>query len=456
MDSYLQRYDQTPETERWPLVRSWISEEPLPFYQELLAHRPVLVMPEVVLAARFSDCEEILLRYDLFSVVPIYGPKQGTYFMAQDDTAIHWREKSIMKSILDFEELPSLRQYVGQKTAALLAAANGRLDAVDGLTRAVPVALVQDRFGYTHSDPKDLQRWSYWSQMNAFWNQPFSGAADPERIEQENHRSSLEMGAYLVELVARRVLELEARERWDESTVGRVTGLLSTAVRDARDLIRHTKPAEPSTDGRDPVSRLLMLHFSKALLFDMERTILNAGGLLIGAVETTSHAVVNALDFLFQNPDLLAKARAAAVAGDLATGDGYVFEALRFKPAFPFFARACAKDTVLARGTEFETPVSSGRTVLALTASAMFDDTAFGHPEQFDPSRDLRSMFHFGLGLHECLGRAIAAVMIPEIVRQVLLLPDLEVGAVDYKGGPVPESWQWSWAPKGALLNPEA
>jgi len=35
-------------------------------------------------------------------------------------------------------------------------------------------------------------------------------------------------------------------------------------------------------------------------------------GLLIGTVETTSHAVVNALSYLLQNPDLLAQARAAA------------------------------------------------------------------------------------------------------------------------------------------------
>ncbi len=407
----------------------------------------MLVTPEVVLAARFADCREILLRYDLFSVA-LFGPKENGYFMAQDDTAVHWREKSVMKSILDFEELPSIREYVGKKAAALLASANGTLDAVDGLTRAVPVGLVQDRFGFTHSNPKDLQRWSYWNQMDAFWNQPFSGAADPEHIVHQRELSNVELVAYLVPLIGRRVVELEIRERWDESTVGRVTGLLSKGVKEARELIHPTiAGALPSTDGRDPISRLLMLHFSKALLFDMERLILNVGGLLIGAVETTSHAVVNALHFLFQNPELLAKARAAAVAGDLATFDGHVFEALRFKPAFAYFFRQCAKDTVLARGTEFETPVPAGKSVLALSASAMFDETAYSHPDQFDPSRDLRSMFHFGLGLHECLGRAIGAVMIPEIVRQVLLLQDLQVGAIDYQGGPAPESWPWHWQP---------
>jgi cytochrome P450 len=447
MDSYLQRFDQTPEAERWPLVRGWIAEEPLPFYKELREQRPVLVMPELVLAARFADCDEILRRYDLFSAA-LLKPKEGSYFMAQDDTAVHWREKSIMKAILDFEELPSIREYVGTKTAAILASANGKIDAVDGLSRAVPVALVQDKLGFTHSDPQKLRSWSYWNQMDAFWNQAFSGAADPQGIVRQRELANLELGAYMVALIGRRVLELEAREHWDESIVGRVTGLLSKGVKDARELIQRAEgKALPSTNGRDPVSRLLMLSFSNALIFDMERVLINAGGLLIGTVETTSHAVVNALSFLLQNPDLLAKARAAAVSGDLTTLDGCVFEALRFRPAFTYFIRLCAKDTVLARATEFETPVAAGRTVLALTASAMFDETAFSHPDQFDPKRDLHSMFHFGMGLHECLGRAIGAVMIPEIVRQVLLLQDLQVDPVDFQGGPVPQSWQWHWKP---------
>jgi cytochrome P450 len=445
MDSYLQRFDQTPEVERWPLVRGWIAENPLPFYKELRERRPVLVMPELVLAARFSDCDEILRRYDLFTAA-LLKPKEGSYFMAQDDTAVHWREKSIMKSILDFEELPSIRHYVGTKTAAILAAAGGKIDAVDGLSRAVPVGLVQDKFGFTHSDPQRLRDWSYWNQMDAFWNQAFSGAADPQRIVRERELANVELGVYMVGLIGRRVLELEAREHWDESIVGRVTGLFSKGVQDARELIQRMegKP-QPSTDGNDPVSRLLMLSFSKALLFNMERVIINAGGLLIGTVETTSHAVVNALSYLFQNPDLLAQARAAAVSGDLAALDGHVFEALRFRPAFTYFIRLCDKDTVLARATEFETPVAAGRTVLALSASAMFDETAYDHPDQFDPKRDLRSMFHFGMGLHECLGSAIGAVMIPEIVRQVLLLQDLQAGPIDFQGGPVPQSWQWHW-----------
>ncbi len=412
MASYLQRFDAAATADRWPLVRRWMWEEPLPFFDELRRDRPILRTPEVTLVARFSDCRSVLLRHDVFSVA-LYRPKQGDYWMAQDDTAIHWREKSIMSAILDREDIPNIRTYVADKAASLIAAAGGAMDAVAGLTRAVPLALVQDWFGFTDSKPADLQRWSYWNQMDAFWNQPFDSIAvsDPQRIVTEREAANKDMVAYLIGLVGRRAADLQA---------GR--------------------------GGTDPVSRLLILSSSKALKFDVPRVILNVGGLLIGAVETTSHAAVNALAFLMQRTDDLADARAAALQDDPTAVDGYVFEALRFNPAFSYFFRMCEQDTVLGCGTAHEVAIAKGTTVLAVTLSAMFDEEAFGEPDRFDPSRGSGNSFHFGFGLHECLGRAIGEVMIPEIVRQGLRLNGLAVDPIDYRGGPVPESWQWRWS----------
>ena len=411
MAGYLQRFDATPEAQRWSLVRGWIFGEPLPFFAELRQERPVLVMPQLTLAARFDDCTEILRRDDIFSVA-LYKPKQGDYWMDEDDTATHWRDKSIMRSILDFEDIPAIRTYVADKAAKLLAAANGSIDAVAGLTRAVPIALVQDWFGFSHSDPAKLFKWSYWNQLDTFWNQPFDAIAwpDPDKIVAERKAANVEMVAYLIGLGVLREGEYKI-------------GL----------------------GGHDPVTRLLALSASKALKFDLKRVLLNVAGLLIGAVETTSHAAVNALDFLMKRPDDLAKARSAARTDDPAAVDGFVFEALRFRPAFPYFFRTCEQNTVLGRGEAYETPIPKGATVLAVTHSAMFDPKALSHPDDFDPTRGLGNQFHFGLGLHECLGRAIGRVMIPEIVRQSLRLDGLSVGPVDRKGGPVPEAWQWRW-----------
>lgn len=411
MASYLQRFDAAAVTDRWKMVRGWIFAEPLPFFAELRANRPVLEMPEVTLATLFEDCVEILRHHETFSVA-LYKPKQGGYWMDQDDTAQHWRDKSIMRAILDFEDIPAIRAYVADKSASLLAAAGGAIDAVPGLTRAVPIAFCQDWFGMTHRDPADLVRWSYWNQLDTFWNQPFDAIAwpDPQKIVDARVSGNKEFVAYITDLLALRLVENK-------------TGF----------------------GGKDPVARLLALSSSGALKFDLPTVGLNVGGLLIGAVETTSHTVVNALDFLLRHPDQFAAARTAALSDKPEAVDGFVFEALRFKPAFPYFFRTCEHDTVLGRGRPHETAVAKGTTVLAVTHSAMFDPVGQPSPDTFDPLRGTANMFTLGLGLHECLGRAIATVMIPEMVRQCLRLPGLQAGDVDRHGGPVPESWMLRW-----------
>ena len=79
----------------------------------------------------------------------------------------------------------------------------------------------------------------------------------------------------------------------------------------------------------------------------------------------------------------------------------------------------------------------------------MFDERAFESPEEFIPHRNWYHYFHFGFGDHECLGRYVGMVMIPEMVRQVLLKKSIAPqGNIDYKSGPFPESYTLSWEPQ--------
>ncbi len=410
MTSYLDRLDATPADARWPLVRRWMFEEPLPFYAELLRYRPVLKLPELTLVARHADCVEVLQRHDLFSV-KLYEPKQGQYWMAQDDTPQHCREKAIMQSILDREDVAVMRAWVAGEAAERLRAAGGELDLVEGLTRAVPVALVQRWFGLTDSDAAELERWSYWNQQDCFWNQPFDAhvVSDPAAITTNREQANEAMRTYLGGLLQRR---------------GQVLAQGAT------------------TD--DPVCRLLRLSGSNAVRLDAAGVALNAGGLLIGAVETTSHAAVNALEVILEEPARAEQARAAARSNEPSAVDGFVLEALRFKPAFPYFFRTAEVDCVLARNTDYATRVPAGTTVLALTHAAMHDSAAVDDPATFDADRGYAG-FLFGLGIHQCLGRAIGGVMIPEIVRQALRLEGVEPGSIDRPTSAVPESWPWRW-----------
>lgn len=411
MTDYLERLDATPMPQRWPLVRDWMQKEPHPFFAEVREHRPVIVLPELTLVFRHADCTLVLRRHGDFGV-DLYKPKQGDYFMAQDDTAAHWREKSIMKAVLDFEQIPEIRSWVGERTANLLIDARGHIDLPKKLTRRVPVDMVQQYFGLDGQDPDDLIEWSYWNQQDAFHNQPFDGQT-PERsaeITAGRERSSIRLGLFIGRLVLKRSIAVKL-------------GL----------------------GGDDPITRLLQISFSDGVKFGVKKVLFNAGGLLIGAVETTNHCVNNVMAELFSRPDALAHARQLAKDGPAEAIDNVALEALRFRPAFPYFFRTCHRATEIAGATPFAQTIQPGTTVLAMTHSAMSDPASFPNPTLFDPGRAQGDNFTFGQGIHECLGRAIAKPMLGEIVRQILLLPGLRsAGPVEFRSG-VPEAFPIAW-----------
>lgn len=408
MGQMLDRIDALPPAGRWAALREMIFADGIALGAELRADRPVLVLPQVTVVSRLADCMLVLRRPTTFGVDG-YAPKQGGYFMAQDDTPGHWREKSLMKTVLDVEDIPAIRDWVAERTAEALATAARRFDLVAQVTRAVPVGLVQDWFGLDSSDPDSLIEWSYWNQQDAFWNQPHDSVRpgiDAAGIVRERERANVMMALYLGRLVAKRALAV------------RLGG-----------------------GGDDPATRVVRLAVRGGLRFGLRDALFNIGGLLIGAVETTSHAVCNALAELAADPARLAAARAAAAAPGTAI-EGHVFEALRFRPAFPLFFRLCHRDTELAGGTPAATVIPQGTTVIALTHAAMFDPSGFPDPTRFDPARDQSDGFTFGHGHHACLGRHVAGAMVPEIVRQVLLRDDLDLGAgPDFAGGTVPARW---------------
>lgn len=412
MGQYLHQIDAAPSAEKWPLVRQLMLNVRQPFFAELRAERPVMELPDdLVFITRHADCTLVLQRWHDFGV-DLYKPKQGDYFMAQDDTADHWRDKSVMKAILDFEDIPAIRKFVGEEAARILKDANGSIDVPQALSRMVPARLVQDFFGFTGSDAKKLIEWSYWNQQDAFHNQPFDTdvIADPAHIVAERKKAGVRLALYL----------------------GRVL-----LTRGAQLALHRGKT--------DSVTRLLRLKFSGGLKWSLSKVLFNAGGLLIGTIETTSGTVNTALGELFARPDELAKAKAAAADADPAVFDGYVFEALRYNPVFPYFFRVCHTPTQLGGATGHAKTVEPGKTVIICTHSAMFDEEAYPDPLGFHPERSIWQTFTLGYGHHECLGRAIAAAIIPEIVRQVLLLPNVRAeGPPVFEEG-VPEHYQLRW-----------
>jgi cytochrome P450 len=417
---YIERYDAAADEDKSLLVRRWIDQEPLPFFKELRARRPILITPKFTLVTRFDDVREVLSMPRVFTVEP-YVSKMADYLMRHDDNALHTREKSLMQAILNRDDLPAVRAMVGRIGREILDAANGSIELVNSFCRMVPATLVREYFGLTGAKRRDLIEWSYWNQRNTFHNQPFN-LLPPEKskyIIDRHNETSKELGMYIIELIARRTVQVKAEE---------IT--FSTVVRLSDDI----------------VTRMLRSDFPKQMDFDIKRLGLNAGGLLIGAIETTSQAVAQIIQYLMDHPEWLDKAKAAALRDSTDEFDGIVWEALRFVPITPYLFRTAASDYKAGKGTEHATLLRAGTHVLPVTLSAMFDERAFESPDEFIPQRNWYNYFHFGFGSHECLGRYVGMVMIPEMARQVLSRQDIRASApIDYKSGPFPEEYNLSW-----------
>ncbi|SFE37719.1 cytochrome P450 [Nitrosomonas sp. Nm166] len=419
--SYLEQYDTAADADKFPLVRRWIDTEPLPFFRELREKRPILVTPKCTLVTRFDDVREILTMYKVFTVQP-YVPKMANYLMMHDDDALHTREKSLMQFMLNRDDLPKVRVMVADIARGILSRTNGQIEIVNDFCRMVPATVVQKYFGLTGAKSADLIEWSYWNQYDTFHNHPFDlvPAELSQQVIDRHNETSKKLESFITKLIAKRFLAVKA-EKLTFSTI--------IKLRD------------------DIVTRMLRTSFAKELDFDIKRLGVNAGGLLIGAIETTSQAVAQVLQYLFQHPEWLDIAKNAAQKDDPAEFDGIVWEALRFVPITPYLFRTTASDYTAAKGTNYETVLRAGTYVLPVTLSAMFDERAFESPEKFIPQRNWYNYFHFGFGSHQCLGRYVGMVMIPEMVRQVLLKKSIEPkGNIDYKSGPFPESYHLSWS----------
>ena len=277
--------------------------------------------------------------------------------------------------------------------------------------------------------------WSYWAQVDTFYNQPFD-VVEPEereRIEKSHAESGAKLGKYIAALILTKKL------------TSSLDFLLSPTRKMWWALFRWLTKKRDGRLHDDIVTRMMRTKFPAEVDFDLQRVGVNAGGLLIGTIETTAQATVQTIQYLLQHPELLARARDAVALDDPAEFDGIVWEALRFVPISPYMFRQTACEYTLAKGTNRETTIPAKTNVLALTQSAMFDPKAFEEPETFKAGRNWYHYFTFGYGAHECLGKYVGMVMIPEIVRQIVRKRDLQAKNGIIYDGHMPKSYELTW-----------
>ena len=374
-------------------------------FAELRASRPVLTLPTMTVLARWADVVDMLSRNGTFQVPyrPHMDPSVGPFMMGRDDTELNWRDKSVMRALMRWDDLPAIRATAAEVAGQALAGANagGSVDVVGCVSRLVPLRIVQRCFGFPGPDDATMLRWSRATQADMFHNLVNDPAVLAACVT-----AGTEMRAWLRPFLA-------GRQPWAEAV------------------------------GDDTVSRLLRLTATGLTGMDTEAVVTNVCGLLVGAIETTSQAIVNATEQILLNQDWRQRAIAAAASDDPAAIDPIVWEALRFNPMTSLVIRVAAAPSVVAPASPHETAVPAGRVVAAGIGSAMFDPGVFPDPETFQ-ARPRRLYMHTGFGAHECLGAFVGDAMVPETVRQILRLPGIRLlpGAqsqVDAAGGPFAE-----------------
>ena len=310
-----------------------------------------------------------------------------------------------MRTVLQLEDLPIVRKKAGEIAKAQLdeSAKNGKIEIVRDLGKFVPIRLCGDYFGFPGPDLETMYRWSKATQDDMFRN-----LTNDPKVHEDSVKAGQEMREYLAELLKQK------RASYDKSS-----------------------------SPKDIFTRLAATKFPSDIPFDETKIISHMIILLVGSIEGTGQVMTQGLEQILKRPDVFAKALAAAQANDDITFDKYVWEAVRFNPFSPFLVRFCEADNTLAAGTPRETRVPAKSVVLAGVGSAMFDGAVVNHPDEFSIERPAYNYMHFGYGSHTCLGEHIGAVVVPEVIKQILLRPGIRLipgdeGEIDYQGTLIP------------------
>ena len=373
---------------------------------------PILTLPSFTVLARWADVVDTLSRNETFRVpyAPHMDNSVGPFMLGRDSTVENWRDKSVMRAVLRWDDVPAIRALAARTAAETLATVSPpTVDVVQAVSRLVPLRIVQRSFGFPGPDDLHMLRWSWATQADMFHN-----LTNDRAVIDACNAAGGEMRAWIRTFLA-------AREPW----------------RDAQ--------------GDDAVSRLLRLSADGLSGLDTEQVVSNICGLLVGAIETTSQAIVNATEQILLRPDVTARALEAARSSDDAAFDAIVWEALRFNPMTTFVARVAAEPAVLGPGSPHETAVPAGSVIVVGIGSAMFDPGVFPEPDEFRVRRRT-AYLHTGFGPHECLGQFVAYAIIPETIRQLLLMPGIRLqtdnaSQIDTAGGPFAEHFVLAHGP---------
>jgi cytochrome P450 len=384
------------------MLLGWVSIRSSWLFAQLREHHPILAVHTLVLASKYDDVVEVLEQPVVFSLRR-YEEKlertAGRVLLELPVGAERDHDLAALRVGIRPEDLATLRRLTAESVEALLqpALASGELEVV-GLLHRVPVQVLGRYFGFPGPDEASLMRWG-----RAIFEDIFVNVRNDADAAEAAIQAGIDFRAYLDQHIAERHAALAGGAPAQDDVLGRW-------------IAAQTDPAVTAR-------------------FDDVAIRNNFIGMTMGGIDTIYTAMVHVLAELLQRPEALQGARQAVEDGDDARLDGYIREALRFRPEDPFLYRYCEEAYTLAQGTPRETHIAPGSLVILANASAMHDADRVPDPETFRPDRPAAEYLHFGRGLHACYGQHIAFTQVREVTRRMLRLPGLRAaGDVAYEG----------------------
>jgi cytochrome P450 len=366
-----------------------VRTNPYPFYAALREHAPAHFVADVGAWAvsRYEDVHFVLSHPELFSSdamrTMFLSPKPGADPTRDADavermlaiaTALPFAIEEMVRArnliSTDPPEHEVMRKIVSRGfTPRRIAAYEGRvrdvvrrcmatlgdggeIDVVRDLAVPVPTVIIAEMLGVEPERYEDFRRWSDLVISQATGSRRGRSFTDTEYVEMIR-----ELSLYLLSII-------EGRRR---------------------------EPAE------DLVTALIAAQEGDGTLTSME-VVTFAILLLVAGNETTTNLIGNAVSALLDHPDELARVRR-----DRELVAAAVEETVRWEGPIQFLFRRTQREVTIGGTTLPENAI-----VMPLLGSANRDARQFPRPDAFDITRDASGHLGFGIGVHYCLGAALA------------------------------------------------
>ena len=374
------------------LTDAKVIAEPQLFYKAMRDNDPVYYDEKLgmYLVSRYEDVVEVLkdpITYsDKMGYDTMYGGPYRAEFMEilerdgggffydaiKDDPPAHTRVRRLMEKAFTAHRVatlePGITKVITDLIDAMLDQAEGGkiVDGVKAFSVPTTIRIICEQLGVPHANAEDIHRWS---------------AAVTAQISGMQNRDSMIANAKLMcELQNFIIAEMKARE------------------------------AEPREDMISDIVHA-KLEDGTTLTFKEAVSLIRAN--IIAGNDTTATGISNLLFILATRPDIMKMLQDSV--DDERQMNRFVEELLRYAPPVQGLAKMTIKEVELGGKT-----LPAGAHMLVMYASGNDDESVFECPRNFDMTRpNLAKQVAFGVGVHRCIGIALARMEIKVAAREL-------------------------------------